>query len=377
MSPGVSGGRPLTLPAVRARKFAVEPDRTVSRKELAQAARDAEKALGLRPTLRLVLHELAGSWGEQDFAGQLLVWPSNDYLIERTGLSERAVRYALAGLVELQLIRPKDSANGKRFAVRGRDGAIHDAFGFDLAPLYARRGEFVGTIAELKRLKELQGRLFDEITIARRASEEALSALRSHFPSTSVDDLEGECARLYQTTPRRGYKGALEPLLALWRDLRRRCEERFYQAGCGGTDDRHLETDKGAPSESWNKGLSGDVPAARPSITPDLVLEACPALAYWTGRVRTEADLVAAARFFRPAIGAHESAWSEAVERVGPAVAAVAVIYVLQLHENDVAAGTERIRNPGGYFRALVRMIADGKFDMVEELYTLRRKRMT
>jgi replication initiation protein RepC len=81
--------------------------------------------------------------------------------------------------------------------------------------------------------------------------------------------------------------------------------------------------------------------------------------------------------YLRPTIGAHKSAWEEAVQALGIVQAAVTLIYVLQLHTDDVAAGTNRIRNPGGYFRALVRLIADRKFKLTAELMALRRKRMT
>src|SRR3712207_8629910 len=56
-------------------------------------------------------------------------WPSNIYLESRTGLTERAIRFAIRGLIDLQLITPKDSPNGKRYAVKDLSGEIVDAFG--------------------------------------------------------------------------------------------------------------------------------------------------------------------------------------------------------------------------------------------------------
>ena len=94
----------------------IEAERGISRKELATCARDAEKALHLRLSERLVLRELAGSFGEVPIEDRLLVWPSNEYLAARTGLSERAIRYALKSLAAQNLIVFKDSANGKRYA---------------------------------------------------------------------------------------------------------------------------------------------------------------------------------------------------------------------------------------------------------------------
>ena len=138
-----TGGRRLRHAALAARQLALDPGRSITRKELSAAAREAEKALQLRPTLRLVLSELVACWGEQAW-DRVLVWPSNDHLVSRTGLTERAIRFAMRGLIDLQLIVPKDSPNGKRYAIRDLAGEIVDAFGFDLTPLYARRGEWAG-----------------------------------------------------------------------------------------------------------------------------------------------------------------------------------------------------------------------------------------
>jgi replication initiation protein RepC len=54
------------------------------------------------------------------------------------------------------------------------------------------------------------------------------------------------------------------------------------------------------------------------------------------------------------------------------------VIYVLQLYEDDAAknGGESRIKNPGGYFRALTRMVKSGKIDLAVELLAMRRRRM-
>ena len=69
-----SGGRRLRHAALAARKLALEAGRTVTRKELSAAARDAGKALDLRPAQRAVLSELVACWGEQEWE-RLLVRP--------------------------------------------------------------------------------------------------------------------------------------------------------------------------------------------------------------------------------------------------------------------------------------------------------------
>src|SRR3712207_9360801 len=86
-----SGGRRLRHAALAARKLALEDGRTVTRKELSAAARDAGKALDLRPAQRAVLSELVACWGEQEWE-RLLVWRPHDNPISRTGLPQRAAR---------------------------------------------------------------------------------------------------------------------------------------------------------------------------------------------------------------------------------------------------------------------------------------------
>jgi replication initiation protein RepC len=379
-----SGGRRLRHAALAARKLALEAGRTVTRKELSAAAREAGKALALRPAQRVVLSELVACWGEQDWE-RLLVWPSNDYLMSRTGLTERAIRRILRQLIDLQLITPKDSPNGKRYAVKDLGGQVVDAFGFDLTPIYARRGDWTVMLMEQKQLREVQKRAFDEVTICRRATQEALSALALHFPKVNRYELETQLEDLQGRTPTRSRVTLPADLLEAWQLLRTQAEEAFYHTGNEGLGVRHLETNNGSPSETCNKGFPKKAEAVLQNeqtpehLSPGLIVEACPTLSDYGKPVQDLADIVAAGRYLRASLGAHESAWSEAVAEVGPVRAAMAVIYVLQLYEDDAArnAGESRIKNPGGYFRAMVRMVKTGKIDLGVELLAMRRRRMS
>jgi replication initiation protein RepC len=377
-----SGGRRLRHAALAARKLALETGRTVTRKELSAAFREAEEALKLRPTLRLVLSELIANWGEQEWE-RLLVWPSNETLVKRTGLSERAVRGAIRALIELQLIIPKDSPNGKRYAVKDLAGEIVDAFGFDLTPVYARRGEWLKLIVEQKQLRQVQKRAFDEVTISRRAAEEALSALAQHFPAFDRSDLELQLKDLKARTPLRSTSVLPAGLLEDWQGLRSLCEESFYEAGKDGNTCPHKENNNESSSETCNNGFPKKAEAALPNerpaehLSPALIVEACPAVENYDRAIQDVSDIVGAGRYLRASIGAHESSWTEAVEELGIVKAAIAVIYVLQLHTDDVTRGENRIKNPGGYFRALVRMIKAGKIDLEVELLAMRRRRRT
>lgn len=119
----------------------------VERKTLLTAAGDAGRALRLPCSVRTLLSTLAACYGEQQLSQGLLVWPSNHYLTDKTGLPERTLRSAIALLRQQGLIIAIDSPNGKRFA-RRKGNSVTIAYGFDLGPLFAKRERFAAAVAE-------------------------------------------------------------------------------------------------------------------------------------------------------------------------------------------------------------------------------------
>ena len=76
----------------------------------------------------------------------LVVFPSNEQIALRAhGMPSSTMRRHLAQLVDARLLIRRDSPNGKRYARKGREGAISQAFGFDLSPLVARADESWGS----------------------------------------------------------------------------------------------------------------------------------------------------------------------------------------------------------------------------------------
>jgi replication initiation protein RepC len=395
MRTGSTGGRRLTLAALASTEIPLpKPSAAITRKDMSAAARDCMKALKLRPTLRLVLGELTGCWGEQEFDGRIMVWPSNEYLIARTGLSERAVRYGIRGLVELQLITPKDSANGKRF-VRRKEGRIIDAYGFDLRPVYARRNEWTETLDSQERFTEMQRACFEEITVCRRAAEEALSSLAIHYPGADRAEIEQMIEEARSQTPRRSAKipqEVLDHVLSKWQRTRETAERTFYQAGFGGTSCRHIESNPNpAIMIDCKEGIRKDAEVGEsPSLDPiapslKLITEALPVISqYYPKPILKDTDVIAAGAYLRPSIGASPDSWHEALARLGPLRAAILVLITLQIAEDEARLADEGkkaklIRSPGGYFRTLVRLAAQphpnggGRFNMEIELMRLRR----
>ncbi|MBM6582970.1 hypothetical protein ILT44_22460 [Microvirga sp. BT689] len=156
-------------------------------------------------------------------------------------------------------------------------------------------------------------------------------------------------------------------------------EEAFYQASCDGTTCRHIEAENESLSETCHNGRRGNPePAAQDALPtqlplPALIVEACPVISDYAHPIRDVLDVVSAGRFLRAALGAHPSAWTEAVEAIGAIHAATAVIYVLQLCGDDVSSGKHSIRNPCGYFRTIIRLVKSGEIDLQTELLALRR----
>ena len=213
---------------------------------------------------------------------------------------------------------------------------------------------------------------FCEISIARRATEEAIRALALHYPEVDRADLESALAFLAAATPERDADE--RQTLIVWEVLRKDAEERYSAAKAGN----HCRRKRTETAGVGNSGLREKAEAVlNIELTPALVVEACPAVEAFGLPLITKLDLVAAGRYLRNLIGVDLDAWSEAVETIGALDAAVLLIYVGQIHDNEAARGVEMIRNPGGYFRALMRLVVCGRFNVRSELLSLRRRRMS
>ena len=132
----------------------------VARRDLMAAVNTTAKELGIGPTSVVVLDALLSCLPcndpktgiEASISPQTLltVFACNDTLCFRAkGITDRQLRRHLGRLEEVQLIRRRDSANGKRFPIK-KDGKIVAAFGIDLSPLLERADE-IRALAAVKR----------------------------------------------------------------------------------------------------------------------------------------------------------------------------------------------------------------------------------
>lgn len=319
----------------------------------------------MRPSARHILEYLVGCFRGELIKSLHLVWPSNEFLMEQTGLSERAVRYALKELVQLSVIAPRDSANGKRFAIRSAKGQIVDAFGFDLGPLIQRREEIEARARHIKQERQERKRQLDEVTICRRHVLAVANALQT--PA-----LLAEIERLERLTPRRDTKMPVTAALAMWRSLKEEAD-RLHITAFGGKNSRHIEDNNDSPDQSCSNG-KGEYEGGGAAISITDVVDACPdAIAYADDGYSNLVELSATAGRLRGGLGVHESAWSEALGSLG-LQAGVAFFVTLQHYDRDQARKAQ-IKNFGGYFRAFVRKVAAGQLDLKQEIAALKYRR--
>ncbi len=347
---------------------------SLEKQDLFDTARIAARVLKLPASCRFVLDQLCGVYNGEPIDGRILVWPSNEFLCERTGIPERSVRFALARLLQEGIIASKDSPNGKRFAQRSASGQIIRAYGFDLSPLLAQRDEFLARLAALKELERERSQAFDELTIHRRSAQEALRTIAELFPHVNIEDLTTRAMELVRITPRRSSAGSADPFREQWKALREEAEARYYTA-CGGNNCRHKDNNKDAPDQSCNNGIE-DVGEAKPSattVTAADLTRACPDAMEFIGPIRNDLDFISAVGRMRGAFGVSAAGWEEACREIGPLGAAGVLIYVVQMQARP-APGADPIKNAGGYFRAMVRLMREGRVDLGREIERLRRR---
>ena len=177
---------------------------SVSKNRAMLALRRVAPALGLKPGELLLLDTLVVftrpcDWEE---GARPLVWPSNSYLVDNTGLSLSTVKRLLRNLAEKGLIAYKDSSNGHRWGRRDEDGHILDAYGFDLSPLSARTEEFESLYQSIRAERDRIKALKRKITIFRRTVwtilEGAFVESAREFWNSVKDRYDGLLKRLQQ-----------------------------------------------------------------------------------------------------------------------------------------------------------------------------------
>jgi replication initiation protein RepC len=373
----------------------VKPDAAVSKWRVFGDIREAKDALGVTDRALAILDALLSFYRGDELSGQgsLVVFPSNKLLIQRAnGMSPATLRRHLAVLVTCGLVIRRDSPNGKRFARKGQNGDVEQAYGFDLSPLVARADEFKD-LAEAARAEQKAFRLTKErLTICRRDIVKMIDAgINEGVPGNwrgLLARYEAIVSRLPRTASHQVFEAIVGELDDLWADVHQALES-FVKSEILSANESHHErhiqnsnpnfnsTDEseyglGKKDEASGNAEKADNVRSLPKreLTLGVVLNACPEIANYSrgGPIRMWRDLAAAADVARPTMGISPSAWQEAVEVMGPDKAAVTVAAILQR--------ADQINSKGGYLRTLTERARNEQFTVWPMVMALLNSRM-
>lgn len=351
---------------------------------------DARTLLGLKDRALAVLNALLSFHPETELKADdnLIVFPSNAQLSARAnGIAGTTLRENLALLVKAGLIHRKDSPNGKRYARRGEDGGIGDAYGFSLAPLLARADE-LALMAQQVAAERLRVRVLREkITILRRDLRKLISAAMEEGADGDWHSMEAHYIAAVATIARAKMPDELDDVLetlALLREevinLLEMQLEMQKTDGNASEIRQHIQNTKSDSNnelEPRSETEQGPMVRERPQRESEpqrpfplgMVLKACPDIGDYgpDGAVSSWRDLMAAAVVVRSTLGVSPSAYQEACEVMGAENAATAMACILE------RAG--QINSAGGYLRDLTRRATRGEFSLGPMLMALMRAR--
>lgn len=388
-----------------------KPDAIVHKWQIFKAIREARELVGVTDRSVAILHALLSFHPETALSGdsEHIVWPSNDHLASRAnGMPTSTLRRHIAVLVDCGLIIRRDSPNGKRFARKGQDGQIEQAFGFDLSPIVARAEELLKLAQTVQAEKRALRRSKERLSLLRRDITKMIeTGVREGVPA---DWPEHQAA--YQSVLARLPRGACREIIdAVADDLQlvhttisdqlaafvktkildanAAQDERHIQdtapsdivesrTNQSRSNDRHAHT-SAFGEEAFQKepcgGCGGeqDRKAARKAADSDilnislpLVRQACPDLAdtlpdmfaSWSG-LRAASQPLCRMAYINPQV------WEEAKSQLGADLAIAALAVTVQRAFNG------DVRNAGAYLRGLVQRGAKGELFISRSLFAM------
>ena len=392
------GRRSLTLAHVasQANAKARPPEKAVHKWQVFRAVCTAKMRVGVSERALAVLDALLSFHPETALTGEdLVVFPSNQQLALRAhGMAPATLRRHLAALVDCGLVIRRDSPNGKRYARKGRGGAIELAFGFDLSPLVARADEFEAWAEEVRAEERALKLVRERITLLRRDIAKMIATgIEENVPIRRGGDGPTDWLGLYTLyrsmlarIPRTATRLELEPVaedLSLLADevlmvLEDHVKTKNPSANESQTE-RHIQNSNPnsqielEPRFRESAGASAEPKPPTPRMPEGayplgMVLDACPDIAdYAKSGISNWRDFLATVAVVRPMLGISPSAWEEAQAVMGEVQAAVVVAAILQR-----GAG---IASAGGYIRGLTGKARAGQFSPGPMLMALIGKR--
>ena len=359
-------------------------DRSVDKWKLFRDVCEAREALGLQDRTLAVMNALLSFYPESALSEEhgLVVFPSNAQLsIRAHGIAGTTLRRHLAILVEAALIQRRDSPNGKRYAHKGRDGGIEEAFGFSLSPLLARAGEIATLAQEVAEERQRFRRAKEALTLCRRDIRKLISAAIEEGADGDWFAVEAHylalIGKLPRTPNRMDVETVLDDLAMLRDEIINMLEMQVKTEKTDGNDihdGRHIQNSNPdstyvfEPCSEKEQGRKVIAPLETATAFPlGMVLKACPQITDYGpgGAIAGWRDLMAAAIVVRSMLGVSPSAYQAACDAMGPENAATAMACILER--------ANHIQSAGGYLRDLTRRAERGEFHLGPMLMALLR----
>lgn len=370
------GRRSMTLAMLAAQKEEIPAGKTVDKWQLYRDLCEGKSLVGIGDRSLAILAALLSFYPDNELSEEngLVVFPSNKQLSLRAhGMADTTLRRHLAALVDCGLITRRDSPNGKRYARKGRGGALEEAFGFSLAPLLVRADEITDAAERVRATNRAQKLMRERITLHRRDISKLIE--------TAVEeDVAGDWGGLWRrfrivvdTIPRRATADDLEPIVAELALIREEVDILLdshinsqnpdgneSQSGWHQSDSKtnnlfefELAQEKSKAAVEPERGTS-EPPKGYPL---GFVLKACPEIADYTlDGIGNWRDLMVTAAQVRGYLGISPSAYEDACHVMGPETAAIVVACILQR--------AQHINSAGGYLRALTEKARAGEFSV-------------
>ncbi len=389
------GRRTLTLGQIasQATAKAMPKEAAANKWQVFQHIREARELLGATDRSLAILNALLSFHRETELSadGELIVWPSNEQLMDRAnGISPATLRRHLAVLVECGLIIRRDSPNGKRFARRSRAGEVEQAYGFDLSPIVARAEE-VRILAETVQMEKKAFRVAKErLTLLRRDIVKMIdTGIDEGVPGNwgrVLQTYQGIILKLPRTAPRQLIEGICEELFELHGEIRDVLESFTKTQNTNANEshsERHIqnsnpesifESEQGYREKNEASGSTAETDNVRSLPKRDLplsiVLDACPNLVEigQSGEIRHWRDFLSAAELGRTLLGISPSAWLDAQGVMGEVQAAIALAAIYQR--------SGQINSAGGYLRSLTDKAREGNFSTWPMIMALLRAKL-
>jgi replication initiation protein RepC len=398
-----------------AEKFTGFPEAVKSYGQLLAAFKAAAPRLGLSARVVHAVDLLFSFTKPQDWHSDSrpIVWPSNETLRIALGLERSQLKEIIGRLIELGLVTMKDSPNGKRYGHRHPNndtGRITEAYGFDLSLFAVRHPEFVRLAKEHEAERRAMRKLRRRRTIAHKGIIQILETAQEYgFEGEEwqtlvretkdlmlalkvvdmVDEMESGVASLERRW--QAARGRIEVLLGTVDSDPKEPENRPHYYNYNPTSNLLEDTviaAKGcsevgaAPSSPQQtpgpqgRKVQDPVPPQLPQYDPrglvdrisaDEMARLAPSLRKYLAEPNPDwSDIVNAADWLRAELGVSKSVWDDACVKMGRPRAAIAIALVTTKEPGQ-------IKNPGGYFRSMLRKDMEGELHLDQSIWSLRR----